>query len=52
MDRGAETRVEMLTLGALAVILALFLVGKGKREAMQCARVFVVLNYMEGTDLC
>lgn len=28
MDRGAETRVEMLTLGALVVILALFLVGK------------------------
>jgi hypothetical protein len=28
MDRGAETRVEMLTLGVLVVILALFLVGK------------------------
>ena len=25
--------------------------GRGK-EAMQSARVFVVLNYMEGTDLC
>jgi hypothetical protein len=28
MDRGAETRIEMLTLGVLVVILALFLVGK------------------------
>jgi hypothetical protein len=28
MDNGAETRIEMLTLGILVVILALFLVGK------------------------
>ena len=28
MDRGAESRIEMLTLGVLVVILSLFLVGK------------------------
>jgi hypothetical protein len=28
MDKGAESRIEMLTLGVLVVILALFLVGK------------------------